>query len=344
MKKYIPIIFICVFLCFNKKGNSQTLPVYSQYMFNEYLINAAYAGTYDFTPIMINHRSQWVGFGESTPKTSSISAHSELGERGALGGLMIYDKTSPISRTQIEGTYAYHSIIGANKNFILSMALSGTFNMLQFAYEPNMTYSEMIDGSIDNVNQANESSSAADLNFGMVLLNDYFDVGLSVRNLFGMEPSSTSDNNTVERVKYIMLHGSYLGRNNPQNPIGIIPSFVIRKMGLITYNSLFQLDLNLKVVYLNKIWAGITYRTHEKAMCTLIGLNTEIGFFGWSYDVGTSELGSYHNGSHNIAIGFNIKGKNRRKIRNQHPFHLNIDSEWRPIKLPRTKRHQAGRN
>ena len=76
-------------------------------MFNEYLINAAYAGTYDFTPIMINHRSQWVGFGESTPKTSSISAHTGLGDHSGIGGVILSDQTYPISRTQIETSYGF---------------------------------------------------------------------------------------------------------------------------------------------------------------------------------------------------------------------------------------------
>ena len=109
MKKYIPIIFISVFLCFNKKVKSQALPIYSQYMFNEYLINSAYAGTYYFTPIIIYHRNQWIGFGDSAPQTSSISINSGLGKKSALGTSMIYDQTSPISRTQIEMSYAYNT-------------------------------------------------------------------------------------------------------------------------------------------------------------------------------------------------------------------------------------------
>ena len=224
MKKNILLLFIFAFLSFTQKGYSQTLPIYSQYMFNEYLINAAYAGTYDFTPIIINHRSQWIGFGESTPKTSSLSAHAQFGKNGALGGLMLYDNTSPISRTQLEATYGYHTKIGPNKNMILSMALSGTWNMLQFTYTQNMTYSEIVNGDIDNINQGNENSSTPDLNFGLLILNDYFDIGLSVRNLFASEATNnTANNNSIERLKYIMIHGSYLGRNNPSRPIGIIP-------------------------------------------------------------------------------------------------------------------------
>ena len=55
--------------------------------------------------------------------------------------------------------------------------------MLQYTYQEDMTYSEIIDGSIDNVNQGNENSGVRDMNFGMVLFNNYFDVGVSIRNL-----------------------------------------------------------------------------------------------------------------------------------------------------------------
>ena len=60
------------------------------------------------------------------------------------------------------------TFVGKGKSLILSMALSGTLNMVQFTREPNTTYSEMMDGDIDNVNQANENTSAGDLNFGIV--------------------------------------------------------------------------------------------------------------------------------------------------------------------------------
>ena len=96
MKKHSTIIFICLFLFFNKKGEAQALPIYSQYMFNEYLINAAYSGTYDFTPVIINHRNQWIGFGKSTPKTSSISAHTGLGDHSAI--CLLYTSPRPRDR------------------------------------------------------------------------------------------------------------------------------------------------------------------------------------------------------------------------------------------------------
>ena len=342
MKNYIPIIFICVFLSFNKKVKCQELPIYSQYMFNEYLINSAYAGTYYFTPVMINHRQQWAGFGDSAPNTSSISLHGGVGEKSSIGTSMLYDQTSPISRTKLEMSYAYHTRLSKTNDLKLSMALGGTWNIIQFMYQENMTYSEMTNGIIDNVNQGNETTNYADINLGLLLFNDYFDFGVNFQNLLAPEPNNNNDQDSINRMKYILIHGSYLGRNNPRGALAIIPSFVMRKMGLFTYNDLLQFDLNIRLVYRNKIWTGISYRTHEKAICTLVGFNTEKAFFGFSYDIGASKLGAYHNGSSNIAIGLKIGRKKKRQIRNQTPFYLNLDNDWKKFRI-NNMRHKTGK-
>ena len=133
MKKYITIISVCILFLMSNKNHAQQLPIYSQYMFNDYLINSAYAGTYDFTPVILNHRNQWIGFGESAPQTSSISMHKSMGENSALGSSMIYDKTHPISTTQMELSYAYHAILNGRSKIGLSMALGGTFTIEESA-------------------------------------------------------------------------------------------------------------------------------------------------------------------------------------------------------------------
>ena len=41
---------------------AQQFPMYTQYVFNEYIINPAVAGTVDGTPIRLSYRNQWSGF------------------------------------------------------------------------------------------------------------------------------------------------------------------------------------------------------------------------------------------------------------------------------------------
>ena len=290
MKKYIIIICVSILSCVSNKTNAQQLPVFSQYMFNDYLINSAYAGTYNFTPIILNHRNQWIGFGEAAPQTSSISMHGSIEKNSALGGSMIYDKTDNLSATQLELSYVYHAILNGRSRIGLSMALGGTFTMKQWMMKEGASASAIQYNEIDPVNENNSTESIGDINFGLILFSEYFDFGFSVRNLLAPEHTNPETQDKINRVKYLLVHGTYLGRRNQNSPFALVPSFLIRKMGLITYNELFEADLNLKIIYRNKMWTGISYRTHEQAICVLLGFNAKKLFFGWSHDIGTSRL------------------------------------------------------
>ena len=63
MKKVI-FVFI-VILPFISTG--QQLPLYSQYMLNDFAINPALAGSKSYSPIRLNVRNQWAGLGVSAP-------------------------------------------------------------------------------------------------------------------------------------------------------------------------------------------------------------------------------------------------------------------------------------
>jgi len=51
---------------------AQQLPHYTQYMFNDFVINPAIAGVHNFYQIRTNHRFQWVGLTDP-PMTNSIA-------------------------------------------------------------------------------------------------------------------------------------------------------------------------------------------------------------------------------------------------------------------------------
>ena len=64
MKKLYILIFISYLFCNNVIA--QQLPLYSQYMFNPYLINSAICGTNDYSMLLLNYRDQWSGFGNGS--------------------------------------------------------------------------------------------------------------------------------------------------------------------------------------------------------------------------------------------------------------------------------------
>ena len=58
---------------------AQQLPLYSQYMFDNYLINPAVSGTYDYTMINGSIRHQWGGFDNNSVNAIYSSHMADAG-------------------------------------------------------------------------------------------------------------------------------------------------------------------------------------------------------------------------------------------------------------------------
>ena len=114
--------------------------------------------------------------------------------------------------------------------------------------------------------------------------------------------------------------------------MGIEPSILTKT----TNWSETQLDFSLRVIYLNNIWTGFSYRTAEQAYALLFGFEVGDMFIGYSYDTAVQGISNYTGGTHEIALGINIgtftkvsnvrlksRFKNRRMLLN--PFKRQLD-------------------
>ena len=108
---------ICLLLA--TSALAQQPPQYSQFVFNNYLINPAAGGTNDYIDFKLGYRTQWLGF-DAQPVTYLFSVHSPVdfghkppgpfGDRNhhALGGYVVKDETGPINKINAYGSYSYH--------------------------------------------------------------------------------------------------------------------------------------------------------------------------------------------------------------------------------------------
>ena len=69
---------------------AQQDPQYSQYQFNQMIINPAYAGTKNALSAVIDIRKQWSGF-DGAPSTQSFSFHGPLKKKRIGLGLSAYN-------------------------------------------------------------------------------------------------------------------------------------------------------------------------------------------------------------------------------------------------------------
>ena len=78
MKK---LVFISALIICSANIAGQQLPLYSQYLYNKFLINPAVAGSDGFTSFNLTAREQWAGY-SGAPRTFSLSGQTRILKRG----------------------------------------------------------------------------------------------------------------------------------------------------------------------------------------------------------------------------------------------------------------------
>jgi type IX secretion system PorP/SprF family membrane protein len=272
---------------------AQQLPHYTQYMFNDFVINPAIAGVYDYYQIRTNHRFQWVGLMDP-PMTNSISFYGPSAKLDmGYGGYIYNDVTGPTSRTGVTGSYAYN--IAVTGDVRLSMGLYASI----MQYRVDGTQLNPADVSDPSILSVVSTSYLPDAGLGLYLYADKFYVGLSVAQLLSNSVTIFENKDGVNRLKtHINLIGAY--RFWIDEDWLIEPSLMIKGAA----PKEFSFDITARVEWKKMLWAGVSYR-YEDAVGILLGYSfDDMLFFGYSYDIGISELSKYNTGSHEIMIGY----------------------------------------
>ena len=84
--------YILIFIIISASLSGQQLPIYSQYLYNKFLINPAVAGSDGYTSISLSAREQWIGY-SGAPRTVSVSMQTRMLKKGYR-----IKKTGPTSR------------------------------------------------------------------------------------------------------------------------------------------------------------------------------------------------------------------------------------------------------
>lgn len=291
MKKRITIL-ICFILVVPAGLLSQQLPHFTQFMFNDYVLNPAVAGTKDHYQVRSNSRFQWAGIVDA-PQTISLSMNGPHRTRPmGFGGYLYNDVTGPTSRTGLYGTYAYNVAIKGNVR--LSMGLS--FGIMQ----------NKIDGTEITLHDPNDlamqggisSAWVPDASVGFYFYSNDWYAGVSAFQLFSNNLKVYDEKNGLNKLKgHFFLLGGY--RYDINEDFRIEPSLIIKAMSPVP----IQIDVNAKVTYVEMVWLGLSYRSRDAASILLGYIHDKRYYFGYSFDFSTSDIRSYNSGSHEIMIG-----------------------------------------
>ena len=300
MKKIVIVLVVC----FSSLVNAQQLPMFSQYLTNDFILNPAIAGSKQHFPIQINSRSQWTGLGSNAPKTNTLSYHMPVAYNSlGVGAIICQDQTGPYSQLGVNISLAYHIQLNNDNNTRLSFGISGLLTQHKLNFD-ELTFNNPepdFEGGVF-------SKLVPDASFGMYLYSKKLALSLSSHQLFeSVFKESVSDifgDNT--QVRHYFAHTSYL--IDIYSDLAVVPSVLIK----YTEVSPVQFDFNTKVIFDNSYWAGLSLRS-SKSLVLLGGVNMGKMSISYSYDYGIGSLGSAASGSHEITLGLNINDQRKRR-------------------------------
>ncbi|MGE9616502.1 MAG: PorP/SprF family type IX secretion system membrane protein [Solitalea-like symbiont of Acarus siro] len=297
----IPCIVIIVVFIGNKRVVSQQLPQYTIYMQNNFLINPAISGIENFIDVRASIRNQWLGI-KGAPKSYYLTAQGPIGydsdnsRRSGVGGIIMYDQTGASIRFSLSGAYSYHLAI--NDSLKLALGIIGGFT--QYRIDKSKLDPDDPDDAILNFSQL--SQFIPDLGLGAWLYTDNFFVGASVQQIIHPQVTFGISNNVNHSVygNSIFLTSGY---RFYYSDISITPSFLVR---FDRANKVLTLDLNVKAMYQDLAWIGVSYRRSD-SFSILAGIHVSTLFnIAYAYDYGINKLASYNKGSHEIILGFQL--------------------------------------
>lgn len=304
MKKLILVSMVV--MAFNAKA--QQLPLTSQYMFNDLIINPAVAGSKDDALLSLSFRKQWAGINEA-PISQTLSGHTYLGKGVGIGGLFINDSYGPSRITGVGAAVSY--MFPTSEKTKLSFGLNPNFT--QFTINRNRLITEVSgDNAIAN---ATYNGLVPDMNFGVLWFSNKFHFGLTgvnliqtKKDLFDVGSPVTS---TIDRMIYI--NGAY--------KFSVAEKFEIEPSVLFRYipNAKSQMDANVRFIYAENYWLGFSYRTNDAATA-LLGLRFNRFIFGYSYDYTLTDLATFNTGTHELFLSlklFSNKNKSPWQKRNR---------------------------
>lgn len=293
------IAFIVTGLLVSHLSDAQQINTVSQYYNDLYLINPAYAGVTKYLPVTATYKKFWSGLNGS-PSLQTLSGHMAFTDNMGAGGKIFNYSAGPISKTGIEGTYAYNLDLNGN-----GMKLAFGLSAQLYQFYLNKSALTMENPNDYAILYSTQKMIVPDFNFGTFFYDSehHYYAGISIMQLMGRKVSLLNkehlDNNQIRNYYF---NAGYIYEINDN--LTLEPSILTK----FIETGLYQVDINVNATIKQLVNVGVSYRT-DNAIVTMFGIRTDNFTFGYAYDYTLSAIKNYTVGSHEIMFIYRIGSK-----------------------------------
>ena len=329
MLRKLLFIAIC-FSCSFSSIKAQDAGVFSQFFAAPMQLNPALTGGTFAPRIFMNYRNQWpslnnafvtyaVAYDQMVPDINSAFGVSILSD---VAGNGIYNTTS------VNGSYAY--MFKTSNDIYVKGGLEVGFTQIKLNWN-ELVFLDQLDpltGRLDgagNINPTNETTPFSfnkiypDFSAGMLVFNETFYGGMSVKHLNGPDESFLNDFNASPVPVRWTVHGGTQINLRKNHRKYIEGTFISPNVMYVRQGAFQQLNAGA-YASTSSVFGGLWYRHafgNPDAVIGMIGMKYYIFKIGYSYDYTISQLSAQSNGAHEISVGINFEEDPniRRKFR-----------------------------
>lgn len=303
MKKINILLVIMTILSLTTTFGQQD-PQYTQYMYNQNVLNPAYAGSKGVLSIGMLGRTQWVGV-DGAPETLTLAIHSPIGRKVGLGLSVIHDEIGPAKEDNVYADFSY--TIHTSDEGNLAFGLKAGFTFLNVRALGNL-----VDPDDEILNEPVNKNSP-NFGAGIFYYTQKFYAGLSIPNFLEtrhLETGNGQVSSASEKMHYFLTTGYVF---HLSESLKLKPSAMVKA----AIGAPVSIDLSANALLNDTIEFGLSMRLDD-SISAMIGFNvSEDMRIGYAYDHTTSNFGQFNSGSHEIMLLFDF---NRRKIKSPRFF------------------------
>jgi type IX secretion system PorP/SprF family membrane protein len=293
-------LLVAWFVLFSALCWGQQDPQFTQYMFNNFYFNPAFAGTDGSMKINFVHRAQWVGYSPTfddggAPTTQLLSVNTPFPPlKGGLGAYIVNDNLGAVSNMEFQGSYAYYvpfqggrMSFGVRAGMVMQKVDFDKFR----AIDPN-------DPLLGR--KGTESQVKPDFAVGVAYRKEKYYLGLGVNHLnqpsfdFGL----SQDNKLKQHLYFTASYFYDMSIDLRFQFVGFVKSDLVKS----------SFDVGVIAYLRNSMWGGLSFRQSD-ALSLLLGysfLQDKALSVGYSLDYVVNDQDAKEATSHEFVIGYTI--------------------------------------
>ncbi|MFN5621561.1 MAG: PorP/SprF family type IX secretion system membrane protein [Flavobacteriales bacterium] len=299
VRSVVLCILLCLLLVLN--SNAQQEWSHSQYQFNLYDVNAAYAGSHQTMSMAVRHRSQWMGL-TGAPTSDQFSMHAPIaGEQMAAGLRVVSDRIGARMQLTAKATGVYKVRFQHSK-----LAFGITAGAVRQCVDIGMLNAQDSDDAL--LSGLSQARTVPTLGASVLFTSSRMFFGLDASHLNRAGWNYAQDPGSRLYRHYAMVAGVIL-------PVGQEHLLELSNLTKYAEGGQWQSEVNAQFLYRNRCWIGGGYRFKSAIQALAAWMINDHLRVGLSYDYATGRQFARPSSSVEGFLGYTLNKRSAHSIR-----------------------------